>query len=325
MSGVYVYVGAEANIDEVAVDLRNQAPTVLIVCCSDEVAAARMEMALSEEAVNKQTRGDGGSRKSGEDFQVMFNCVVFKELIVAGRRPVVKEVDIKETLFTPGGGAVLIADLGLHVMVQGQLSIRLAAFAPDRLRGGGGWTQVAAALEHRSVRLMAGEFGDTLLPLLATIRKRMTINVCAVRLCPGGACGPSDAVKLAPSAMLLAGPVGRLTILETRGSGGSSESRGSGGSSDVASLNIQSYVGEEGKDESRGWPVIENVKQKEVKTVLPHTRKLLVFLGSNTAHRTPKALEARAQKTRKRADTWKDKAWAQRFSQRGVTNPRWRG
>ena len=63
MSGVYVYVGAEANIDQVAKDLRNQAPIVLIACCCDEGAAARMETALSEDVVNKQTRGDGGSRK----------------------------------------------------------------------------------------------------------------------------------------------------------------------------------------------------------------------------------------------------------------------
>ena len=91
MNCVYVYVGAEANIGQVAKDLRNSAPTVLIVCCSDEDAAARMETALSEEVVNKQTRGDGegGSRNNPEEFQVLFNCVVFKELIVAGRRPAV--------------------------------------------------------------------------------------------------------------------------------------------------------------------------------------------------------------------------------------------
>ena len=50
-----------------------------------------MKTALSEEAVNKQTRGDGGSRKSGEDFQVVFSCAVFEDIIVAGRRPVVKK------------------------------------------------------------------------------------------------------------------------------------------------------------------------------------------------------------------------------------------
>ena len=103
--------------------------------------------------------------------------------------------------------------------------------------------------------------------------------------------------------MLFAGPVGHLTILETRGSGGSSEILGSGWSSEtrgrgvnVVSLNIQSYVGEVGKDETRGWPVIDIVKQKEVKKLLPHTRKLFVFFGSNTAHRSPKALAAREQK-----------------------------
>ena len=72
-------------------------------------------------------------------------------------------------------------------------------------------------------------------------------------------------------------------------------------------MNRQSYAGEEGENASRGWPVIENVKQKEGEIVLPHTRKLLVFLGSNTAHRTPKALEARERKWRIRADKWKDK------------------
>ena len=41
--------------------------------------------------------------------------------------------------------------------------------------------------------------------------------------------GPSAAVKVVPLAMLLVGPVGRLTLLETRGSGGSSETSGSGG------------------------------------------------------------------------------------------------
>ena len=102
MKCVYVYVGAEANIGQVAKDLRNLAPTVLIVCCSDEDAAARMQTALSEEAVNKQTRGDGGVSTNHKELEVIFNCVVFKELIVAGRRPAVKHIDINETLLTHG-------------------------------------------------------------------------------------------------------------------------------------------------------------------------------------------------------------------------------
>ena len=196
-------------------DLRNHAPTALIVCCSDEDAAARMKTALSEEVVNKQTRGDGGSRKSGEDSEAMFHCAAFNELIVAGRSPIVKQVDITETMFTPQkDGCVLIAELGLNVMVQGQTSIRLpafaSAFASECIRVDKPWIlTVAAFLERRSVRLMAGEFGNTLSPLLELMRKRMTINVCATGKGDGG-----------PSAMLWAGPVGRVTILDTRGSGG---------------------------------------------------------------------------------------------------------
>ena len=330
MSSVYVYVGAKADVVKVALDLRNQAPAVLIVCCSDEDKRQRMETALSEEAVGNGVEWeacDGGSRrirKSAEDFQARFKCVAFKELIVAGRQPVVKEVNIKETLATPGGGALLIAELGLHAMVQGQLYIRFAAFALDRIRGGGsksgeicadGSLQWAKALEHESVRLMAGEFGAALLPLLATIRKRMTTNVCAYD-------------DHAQSAMLMAGPVGRVTMLGTRGGGGSSETRGRGGSSEirgrgvnVASLNNQSYGGEEGKDETRGWPVIGFAKQKEATTVLPHTRKLSVFFGSNTTHRTPTALAARGQKRQQRTREQQskpraNKALPQRFMHR---------
>ena len=87
MSCVYVCVGAEANIDQVAADLRNQAPTVLIVCCSDGDVAARMQTALSQEAVNRNTRGDGGSRTNEEDFQVMFSCAVSKSSSSQGGAP----------------------------------------------------------------------------------------------------------------------------------------------------------------------------------------------------------------------------------------------
>ena len=58
---LYVYVDKEADVDEVAKDLRNQAPTVLFVRCYDSEAAMRMQTALSKAAVNK-TRGEGGNR-----------------------------------------------------------------------------------------------------------------------------------------------------------------------------------------------------------------------------------------------------------------------
>ena len=300
VSCVYVNVGAEANIDQVAKELRKHGPIVLIVCCSDDDAAVKMDTALRQDPVDNQTRGDGGSVESAGDFQVTFRVSVYKHLIVAGRCPVVKELCIKDAR-----GEWLIAELDFHVMVQGQLSIRVAAFARQDIRGGGEWDEVAEALGHYSVRLLAGEFGDTLSPCLATLRKRLAVKVAAVW---------TSIDEVQTSAMLVVGPVGPFRGMQIRGSGASSETRGGG--VNVASLNSQCYNGEEGKGASRGWPVIQSVKQKGATTVLPHTRKLLLFLGSNTANRTPQAFEARREKTRTRAEKWPDRAWAQQFKPR---------
>ena len=82
----------------------------------------------------------------------------------------VKELDIKDSFVTAGGGVALIAEFGLHVMVQGQLSIRFAAFDTGKIRGGGELLDaMAEALNRRSVRLVAGEFGATLLPWRANL------------------------------------------------------------------------------------------------------------------------------------------------------------
>ena len=149
---LYVYVDKEADIDEVAKDLRNQAPTVLFVCCYDSEAAMRMQTALSKDAVNK-TRGEGGkgavnktrgdgengqgqqARASKEEFQVMFKCVIMDELIIAGRHSIVKEVEIKQVLRTPGGGPLLIAEVGFSVAIQQMVSMRVAALCVhDRMQ-----------------------------------------------------------------------------------------------------------------------------------------------------------------------------------------------
>ena len=130
---VYTYVGNEADVDEVAADLRNQAPTVLFVCCCDSETAIRVRAALSKEAVNNETRGDGGkgngrqARPSKEVWQVTFRCRMEKELIVAGRDGVAKEVDIKQILpCTPGGGPLLIAEVDFSVGIQQMLRVRVA-------------------------------------------------------------------------------------------------------------------------------------------------------------------------------------------------------
>ena len=77
-------------------DLRSQAPTVLVVCAYDSEVATRMQTALSQEAMDKKTRGDGGkgtgtqSRPSNEEFQVKYICVQTEEPFIAGRQGIVK-------------------------------------------------------------------------------------------------------------------------------------------------------------------------------------------------------------------------------------------
>ena len=312
MSCVYVRIGAEANIDEVAKDLRNQAPWVLIVCCSDERASRRMHTALSQPAVHRTTRGDGGggprtTRGDGVVFQVSYRCVGWHELIIAGRHPVVKEIDFKQTLITPAGGDALIVEVGFHVTVLGQLSLRFAAFSKPAEVGSHHyteetWESVAGVLEKRSVRVLAGEFRDSLYPLLAATRMRMTVNVCALRLLSDKgpvsavaedvveAPAPSDNSAPAPvyaSFMLVTGPVRRISpsLLQEQ----------------VEALNEESFEGEppERRDASHGWPVFHIVKEKEAKKTLPHTENIVVFLESMQGHRSDQKKDRIGERARK--------------------------
>ena len=244
-----------------------------------------------------------------------YKCLVFLNTIVAGRESMVKEIEAKEALSFSGGGYVLIAEVGLNRNVQGQLSFMLAAYVKAGSIHTDDLEKVADALVRRSVRLMAGEFGDSLIAMLSETRKRMRAKVCAMSLCPDkddGAVvevpsqtdGTYKTVKVASSAMILAGPVGRIQMLETRGSGESVV---------LASVNRDSYEGEWGKDAACHWPVLGLVKQKEVLMILPHTQKLLVYIGAATSNRSFNALRARFDTMSQRAEKWGSQSWAQRF------------
>ena len=136
---------------------------------------------------------------------------------------------------------------------------------------------MAQALEHRSVRLIAGELRDKNSTILESLRMRLAVRVCAVE--------PSNFPP--SSSMLFVGPVGYIMGLGTRDGGDwpvMLETRGSGfrinEPADKPSRVVPGYffdavafLGKAGEDESRGWPFIESVKQKKAMTVLPHTKK----------------------------------------------------
>ena len=343
---LYVYVDKEADIDEVAKDLRNQAPTVLFVCCYDSEAAMRMQTALSKDAVNK-TRGEGGkgavnktrgdgekgqgqqARASKEEFQVMFKCVIMEELIIAGRHGIVKEVEIKQVLRTPGGGPLLIAEVGFSVAIQQMLSMRVTALCVhDQVAAGGGgaqaWGDVAQALENRSVRLIAGELRDKIVTILQSLRMRLAVRACAVEPSTDKQSGTH---WLASSSMLFVGPVGHIKRLATRDGGDwpvMLETRGSGLRSEEPAderwrvmpgyfFDDLAFLGKAGEDESRGWPFIESVKQKKAMTVLPHTKKMSIFMGSSSSRRQPDRIAHRGDRRAQRAEDWSSQEWAQPY------------
>ena len=95
---LYAFVGKKADIDEVAADLRNIAPTILFVVCHDAPAAVKMKDALETEGVDTalsrgdgESRGDGGGdkgkgkqRANRTEFQAQFHVIRQDEIIIAG-------------------------------------------------------------------------------------------------------------------------------------------------------------------------------------------------------------------------------------------------
>ena len=100
-----------------------------------------------------------------------------------------------------------------------------------------------------------------------------------------------------------------------------------------------SFIGNDGEDESRGWPKIDSLKQKKTFTVLQHTKKISIFMGSGgSGRRTPDRIAYRDDRRAERAEGGpcmgaaiqeKRQGQRQRSSKvngsRFVNYPRWRG
>ena len=339
---LYAYVGKEANLDEVARDLRNQAPTILFVCCCDGQVAEEMKTVLSEQGVDNRPRGDGGkgqgsgtkgkgkggqARAGPEDFQVQFQCISRGDLIVAGRNGIVKELDFKEELLTPLGSGVLIAEVGFNVGIQQMLSLRVAAIGvpidPESAVMVT-WDDVAQALERRSVRVLAGEFTDKFLQFLKAMRNLVATRVCAVEPCVKF---EDNTHWLASSAMVMMGPVGHVTMMVEEQGGTCwtplSETRGRGvqirepieelWKAMKYTLEIEVFRGNDGEDKSRGWPMISKATRKKATIVLPHTKKMLVFMGGTESRRTNQGFAHRDDTRSSRAEKRGDAAWARPY------------
>ena len=259
---------------------------------------------------------------------MMFHCVVQYELIIAGRAGIVKEVEIKDFFNIAAGGPLLIAEVGFAVSVQQMLSLRVALIGLPTMEVITPWGDFARALERRSARVLVGEFTDQLWPALEHLRKVISVKACAVEPCVRSFRNRDDTYWLASSAMLVLGPVGSIKMLVDDDTGRTkwtplSETRGCGvqlqepveESWKAMKYVLESlpFVGTEGEDESQGWPVIASVKQKKAMTVLEHTKKLIVFMGSKDSRRQAESAFYRAERRAERADVWAHKSWAQPY------------
>ena len=145
-----------------------------------------------------------------------------------------------------------------------------------------------------------GAITDRLFTFLRAMRKLVATRACAVE----PSVKPEDGThRLASSAMLIMGPVSHIKMLEEEGGvvwTHLSATRGggvppSGPAEDVweamkYNLECEPFRGNEGGDESRGWPMIASVKQKKAMTAVPQTKKMIVFSWG------PKKLNARPTK-----------------------------
>ena len=365
MQCVYAFVGNEANVDNVAADLRNHAPQILCVVCDDSETALTLEAALTQPAVDRRRRGDGGNqpcggkgkgkeRASTADYQMKFMCVRCDELIIAGRVGFVKEVNHRQTVTTPGRGTLAIADVDFSVTVQQMLQMKVAVLRVRDVPGRAGvcdachpshWREVAHELSRMSVRLIAGEFGGSILQLLTNARSILSARACAFE--PAFLDNRRQQGILSSSAMVFLGPVESVTtadkpslddwpVMEARYRGatdlsGSGLIRGSGVMIPTPPHDhwprVRKILLGEGKDaafdgqndESYGWPIVQTIKEKKPSTVMPQTSKLCIYMGATQQRRSEEAKKHRKRALQERMGKsanriWSNKQWKRPYN-----------
>ena len=206
----YIYIDEDADVDQVVADARNMAPAALIVCCSSLYWAERVQTALQCEGFDLPTPDwwPKAKRKSSEYFQARMDCVMFGDVIIAGRFSTTKEIEVKDTMTTPDGRCMLVAEVGFNVKTCGQLAIRFAAFGKSDayFSSDESWDSVTALLERRAVRFFAGRFVDQFLfdaspcplrAILAKVRLRLQVRLCALSSTMGDVTHPETHAKTA--------------------------------------------------------------------------------------------------------------------------------
>ena len=300
---VYVDVAEEANLPEIASDLRLQGPHVLLVRCSAVEQRRELQRLLEEPRI---AAGEQGKP------EVQFRCDSQGSVLLAGRDGFVSEVSVVQFLRMERVGEITIGEFALATSVQHMASIKVAVVSLTPSDRGTvdselaeRWTKIVDSMARKTVRFVAGQFADKLDHFLVSTRTSLQATACAT------VHFHAHAESCETTAMFILGPVGN--VKERLEGGGYTITRGDGEvASKVESLidhaqamvGQDTYVGAVGQDRSRGWPAIQHVKERKPQHVSEHTRKIVIFFGSTASRRSGKKLHERADSREERADKW---------------------
>ena len=274
---------------------------------------------LQEPRVSAVAEGaEGAEGAAGEPGkpEVQFRCDSQGSVLLAGRDGFVSEVSVDQFLTIHRVGQITIGEFALATSVQHMSSIRVAVFSlspsdrgPADSELAENWTKVVDCMARKAVRFVAGHFADKLDQFLLATRTSLQTRACAT------VHFHAHAQSHEATAMFILGPVGNVkedgAYTITRGDGEVASSVETLIDHAQAMVGQAPYVGAEGKDRSRGWPVIEGTKERHPQHVSEHTKKIVIFFGSHESRRSWKKAEEREKKRQERADMWYDKTGKQ--------------
>ena len=223
---VYMNLTSIACLIDVAEDLRKcPAQVILVTCDSGELAiqlAAYLTMAPDPDDPSTEKpkpREKGKGREPEERVEKTFLTETYNGLLVAGRYGIVHGVEVKANRPTSGGGKLLIAELSLHRQLCHQLRLAVAVWQPARAAEDPepavagpecSWDDVRNLCYRHVVRVLAGEFGTNVHPIVEHFREMYMVNAAAWGIY--GGTPDQEELVVAPSFMCVIGPVLEIDI-----------------------------------------------------------------------------------------------------------------
>ena len=193
---LFVVAEDDANEEELSDDLRDYAPQVMTAHCPDEFFAESLAHRLSEPK-------HSGVHTERKDLE--FKVVKCGSWLLCGRKGIVQELSLTGSEEkTAGAGELLIAEVQFAIQMCNQMQVRFAVWNfPKRVDGDGmmeeelgepsvegrerTWDWVQKMLTQNLVRLIVGDFGIYLKPLLRFLRASMKVDIAAYHEIDGSA------------------------------------------------------------------------------------------------------------------------------------------